>query len=124
MRSSFVRIPHGLAVEPLEVMFNYRSGRILETPTDLRSLEDKERSTRPITLWGTWYPEDCDEGTEPFDLRYGDIIEVDIGVPLNAFILMMAAARKGYQDLAAALAADNKDLAKELLDILCQLENA
>lgn len=121
--SNFVRIPHRLAVEPLEVLYDHRSGRIVETPQDLRSWEDKERSPRPITLWGTWYPTDAD-GTEPFDLRYGNIVEVDIADPLNAYILMLAATRKGYQDLAAALAADNKDLAEDILDSLIEKENA
>lgn len=123
MRSNYVRIPHGLAVEPLEVMLNQRVGRIVETPQDFRSWEDKERSPRPITLAGTWYPVDAD-GTEPFDLRYGDIVEADIDDPLSAFILMLAATRKGYQDLAAALHENDKELVEELLDILYQLENA
>jgi len=122
MPSRYVRIPHRLAVEPLEVLFNQVSGRILATPQDFRSWEDREKEPRPKVLAGTWLPVDADE-IAPFDLRPGDIVEIDIGDPLSAYILMLVAIRKGYQDLAAALAADDRDLAEELITLLCQLEN-
>jgi hypothetical protein len=119
MPSRYVRIPHRLAVEPLEVLFNQTLGRILTTPQDSRSWEDQAEKPEPDVLAGTWYHYDLEEA-RAFDLRAGDVVEVDLDVDLNSYILMLAAIRKGYQDLAAALAADDKDLAENLL---CQLEN-
>ena len=123
MRRNYVRIPHGLAIEPLEVLRNQCMGRIVDTPQDFRSGEDKEKHPRAPVLAGTWYPTDA-TGTKPFDLRPSDIVETDIADPLNAFILMLAAVRKGYQDLAAALAAGDKALAEKFLDSLIEKENA
>jgi hypothetical protein len=122
MPSRYVRIPPRLAVEPLEVMINQTLGRILATPQDFRSREDREKEPRPKVLAGAWFHYNWEEAT-PFDLRANDVVEVDLDVDLNSYILGHAARRHGLIDLAVALMSKDFDLAEELLTLLCQLEN-
>lgn len=120
MPSRFVRIPRRLAVEPLEVLFNQRMGRVLATPRDYRSWEDRERKPEPDTLAGAWHYYDLAE-VAPFDLSLEDIVEVDLSEHLDRYILGHAAERHGMTDLAAALLAGDIDRAE---DLLRALENA
>jgi hypothetical protein len=119
MPSRFVSIPHRLAVEPLEVMINQRMGRILAAPRDFRSWEDRAAKPTPVVLSGGWYLYGVEEA-RGFDLRAGDVVEVDLDVDLDRYILAHAARRHGLVDLAVALMSKDLDLAEELL---CQLEN-
>jgi hypothetical protein len=117
MPSRFVRIPHRLAVEPLEVLFNQTLGRILATPQDFRSWENRAEKPTPVVLAGTWYHYDLEEA-RAFDLRANDVVEVDLDVDLNSYILAHAARRHGLIDLAVALLSKDIDLAEELLRAL------
>jgi hypothetical protein len=117
MPSHYVRIPHRLAVEPLEVLFNQNLGRILAMPQDFRSWEDREKEPRPKVLAGTWYHYDLEEA-RAFDLRANDVVEVDLDVDLNSYILAHAARRHGLIDLGVALLSKDFDRAEELLRAL------
>lgn len=115
--SRFVRIPRGLAVEPLEVLYNQQLGRVLSTPKDFRSWADRKRKPEPALLLGSWHHYNREE-VASFDLCLEDIVEVDLNEHLDRYILGHAAEGLGMTDLASALLAGDIDRAEDLLRAL------
>jgi hypothetical protein len=107
MPSRYVRIPALLAVEPLEVMINQRTGRILSCV--------KLWESQWLTL--TWYHYNM-ETVEVCAVDADIIIEVDLNEHIDRYILSHAAELRGMTELAAALRAGDIDRAEELLRAL------
>ncbi len=113
---TLVTIPHRLVVQPLEVLVNGKSGRVLSECQDYRTDFEKEAGEAPLYM-GLWYKYE-DESVEDLDLDPGDVVQVDLEEEVDRITLARQAEHLGMDTLALALRKGDNTRAAEILRAL------
>jgi hypothetical protein len=113
---TLVTIPHRLVVQPLEVLVNGKSGRVLSECQDYRTDFEKEAGEAP-QYTGLWYKYE-DEIVEDLDLDPGDVVQVDLEEEVDRITLARQAEHFDMFDLALALRKGDNTRAAEILRAL------
>jgi hypothetical protein len=116
MPITFVTVPHHMVAQPLEVLVNGKSGRVLSECRDYRTDFEKESGEAP-QYTGIWFAYE-DEIVEDLDLDPGDVVQVDLDEEVDRITLARQAEHLGMFDLALALRKGDNTRAEELLRAL------